>query len=120
MMEYLAQAIGLPALQAVIDDFIAALRQHPLFAAAMRGVARLDRLRNRLVTFWYAVLDGESYRWPAQAGLPLQPASQQEWRAAQQLFDQAIARHVPQHLALGWQQRLAWLGQTLPLAETVG
>lgn len=115
MMERLAQAIGLPALQAVIDDFIAALRHHPMFAATMSGVEQLDRLRHKLVSFWAAVLDGESYRVSSASFSSLFAGTRHEWRAAYALFARAIQRHVPGYLARLWQQRLDWFGQSLPL-----
>ncbi|KAF0812412.1 hypothetical protein IGB42_03080 [Andreprevotia sp. IGB-42] len=119
MMQRLAQAIGLPTLQVVIDDFIAALRQHPLFAAMM-SQAEPGRLRRRLIAFWYAALDGESYRLPSEECPPLRPLSQDQWRVTQALFGRAINRHVPAYLAKPWQQRLEWFGQSLPLSGRMG
>ncbi|WP_035054767.1 hypothetical protein [Andreprevotia chitinilytica] len=116
-MEKLASAIGWPTLQAVIDDFISTLRQHPLLASVLHKLQEHDNWRTRLAAFWHAVLDGESYRVPSLCVPSTNPIRPSQWRALGVLFRRAISRHVPEYLAASWRQRLDWFGQSLPMVR---
>ncbi|BCL76950.1 hypothetical protein JHS3_26860 [Jeongeupia sp. HS-3] len=123
-MQGLASAIGYSRLQAVIDDFVAALRQHPWFATVNERMPEFDVLRRRLLAFWHAVLDGESYRLPPAlphfAEVDDGKVSECEWRTVNALFTESIDRHLPPHLAEPWRQRLDVISQSLPLSQTRG
>ncbi|GHD65115.1 hypothetical protein [Jeongeupia chitinilytica] len=118
-MQALASAIGHGRLQAVIDDFVDTLKRHPWFAAINDRIPEFETLRRKLLAFWYAVLDGESYRLPP--ALPYFPAiddhpvSECQWRTVNALFAESIDRHLPPHLAKPWRMRLDLFGQSLPL-----
>lgn len=117
-MQALASAIGYGRLQVVIDDFINTLKQPPWFAAISDRASELDALRRKLLTFWYAVLDCESYRLPpALPYFPViddRPVDESEWRTINALFAESIDRHLPPHLAAPWRTRLDLLDQSLP------
>ncbi|UXY15664.1 hypothetical protein N8I74_01225 [Chitiniphilus purpureus] len=116
-MDKLANLIGLDNIVAVVDDFFRAAAQHPLLAPWLARAADLERYRQRLVAFWYAALDGESYRLArptSQLPALIDDIDRHHWHSIETLLHHAIDRHVPGDLARHWHRRLDQLGETVP------
>ncbi|GLS02989.1 hypothetical protein GCM10007860_01320 [Chitiniphilus shinanonensis] len=116
-MYSLAYAIGIDRIIAVIDDFLDVASQHPAIAALLSRIPAPLPWRQRLVAFWYATLDGESYRLSnvrTDGAVLFSLVRSNEWQAADDMLRKAIARHVPPYLARQWGQRLDTLGESIP------
>lgn len=117
-MYALASMIGIPAIKNVVDDFLSLLRQHPRFATSINQFADEGPLKGRLVQFWYAVLDGETWRLSmsrgGNSGMQFPAIFAEAHGVVFQLFRKAIARCVPADLAQAWQRRLDILEQSFP------
>lgn len=115
-MQKLASLIGFDTIVAVVDDFFRAALQHPMLAPWLSRASDLQPYRQRLIAFWYAALDGESYRLPRPASqLPalIDDIDRRQWRSIEKLLHHAIDRHVPGHLAQHWHRRVDQLGETV-------
>ena len=115
-MYALATLIGFPTITAVVDDFLRRLRQHAVLAAALPD-GDLQPLRLRLVNYWSAILNAESWRLPlatrsTTARLPMLLSDCHG--AVLGLFREAIDRRVAPDLALAWHRRVDILQQTFP------
>ncbi|MBB5191960.1 truncated hemoglobin YjbI [Silvimonas terrae] len=116
-MNALASMIGIPAIKAVVDDFLSLLRQHPRFSASYNQIADEGRLKTRLVHFWHAVLDGETWRLSLARGIAggQMPAIFADSHGLVfQLFRAAINRCLQKELAQAWLRRVDILEQSFP------
>ncbi|HSC80084.1 MAG TPA: hypothetical protein VLC08_07010, partial [Chitinolyticbacter sp.] len=88
-MNKLASLIGFDNIAAVIDDFIHAAARHPRLAAWLSRASDLRPYRQRLIAFWTAALDGESYRLDRPASqLPalIDDLDRQRWHSIETLL----------------------------------
>ncbi len=116
-MNALASMIGIPAIKAVVDDFLSLLRQHPRFSASYNQIADEGRLKTRLVHFWHAVLDGETWQLSLTRGVAggQMPAIFAESHGLVfQLFRAAINRCLHNELGQAWLRRVDILEQSFP------
>ncbi|TJZ77523.1 hypothetical protein [Chitiniphilus eburneus] len=115
-MSSLAYAIGIDRIMAVIDDFIDVASQHPVMIALISRAPAATPWRQRLLAFWYAALDGESYRLAArndEASL-FNLVGSSEWRTLDEVLRGAIERNLPPYLARQWDRRLDSIGESIP------
>ncbi|GGP22891.1 hypothetical protein [Silvimonas iriomotensis] len=116
-MNALASMIGIPAIKAVVDDFLSLLRQHPRFSASFNQIADEGRLKTRLVHFWHAVLDGETWRLSltrSNGGAQMPAIFADSHGLVFQLFRAAISRCLHNDLATAWLRRVDILEQSFP------
>ena len=117
-MYALATLIGFPTITAVVDDFLRRLRQNAIFANALPA-GDVQPLRSRLVNFWSAILNGESWRLPlsGRGATNRLPALLADYHGVVlRLFHESIDRKVAPDLARAWHRRVDILQQSYPPA----
>ncbi|KPC52150.1 truncated hemoglobin [Amantichitinum ursilacus] len=114
-MYALATLIGFPTINAVVDDFLRRLRQHAVFSAILPE-GDLKPLRLRLVHFWSAVLNGESWNLPLASNRSnpgrLPSLLGEGHGVVLGVFREAIDSLVSGDLAQAWHRRVDILQQS--------
>ncbi len=112
------QAIGLPAIAAVVDDFYDRIQRHPTLAEPFARVRDWPEHKARLTHFWWISLGGEAYRddqyrvGPVHLALGIEPRLVDDWLA---LFRATLDEHLPPALADAWYLRAENMGRSIRL-----
>ncbi|GAB7127958.1 hypothetical protein JCM19000A_24650 [Silvimonas sp. JCM 19000] len=121
-MYALATLIGFPTINAVVDEFLRRLRQHAVFSSILPE-GDLKPLRLRLVNFWGAVLNGESWSLPLASNRSnpgrLPSLLGEGHGVVLGVFREAIDSLVAADLAQAWHRRVDILQQSFTPAEPI-
>jgi hemoglobin len=110
------EAIGLPAITAVVDDFYSRIQHHPTLAKPFERVDDWPEHKARLTHFWWLSLGGKAYRddqyrvGPLHMTLGITDALVDDWLA---LFHQVMVEHLDAELAEAWYRRAANMGRSI-------
>lgn len=115
-MQDIAEQIGRAAVEAVVRDFYARVRQHPALSLPFARVQDWPRHEAHIAHFWWTSLGGERYLdaeyrvGPKHHDVGVTLPLLEDWLG---LFRQSLDAHLPPQLAAPWFERALKIGESL-------